>query len=217
MLVTEAVDGTGYVSPVGLLFAGNSSGTFAIANDIDAVLSRFGVTIDGAVAATGSVSGNVTNAEGGSPIQGATVSVDTGQSADTDENGDYTISGVPTGDRSVTASGAGFYSETTAATVNENPPRLTRRRRSRSGRRERRRDPRLPSDRSRRESDPSRSPTRLRRAARKEQRQRWPRSERVSWRFSLCPRGIAQAPSDRMSCGYAASAMERIERSPTAS
>jgi hypothetical protein len=34
-------------NPVGLLFAGNSSGTYAMANPIDAVLNRFGVTIDG--------------------------------------------------------------------------------------------------------------------------------------------------------------------------
>jgi|GEM_PF-7070199 len=33
--------------PVGLLFAGNSSGKFAIANRIDTVLAEFGVTIDG--------------------------------------------------------------------------------------------------------------------------------------------------------------------------
>jgi hypothetical protein len=35
------------VSPVGLLFAGGSSGKFAVANPIGAVLTRFGVTIDG--------------------------------------------------------------------------------------------------------------------------------------------------------------------------
>ena len=46
LLVTD--NGDVNPNPVGLLFAGNSSGTFAIANDIDAVLSRFGVTIDGA-------------------------------------------------------------------------------------------------------------------------------------------------------------------------
>ena len=34
-------------NPVGLLFAGNGTGTMAIANPIDAVLQRFGVTIDG--------------------------------------------------------------------------------------------------------------------------------------------------------------------------
>lgn len=33
--------------PVGLLFAGSSSGKFAIANRIDAVLGEFGVTVDG--------------------------------------------------------------------------------------------------------------------------------------------------------------------------
>ncbi len=35
------------ISPVGLLFAGNSSGSTAIANPIDAVLSYFGVAVDG--------------------------------------------------------------------------------------------------------------------------------------------------------------------------
>ena len=33
--------------PVGLMFAGNSSGSLAVANPIDLVLSQFGVTIDG--------------------------------------------------------------------------------------------------------------------------------------------------------------------------
>jgi hypothetical protein len=33
--------------PVGLMFAGNSNGSLAVANPIDAVLSQFGVTIDG--------------------------------------------------------------------------------------------------------------------------------------------------------------------------
>lgn len=34
-------------NPVGLLFAGNGSGNYAVANDIDEVLGAFGVTIDG--------------------------------------------------------------------------------------------------------------------------------------------------------------------------
>ncbi|MBO1224557.1 MAG: hypothetical protein JYX80_09000 [Candidatus Scalindua sediminis] len=34
-------------NPVGLLFAGNRSGKIGFANPIDAVLARFGVTIDG--------------------------------------------------------------------------------------------------------------------------------------------------------------------------
>ncbi len=43
LLVTD----DGWNSPVGLLFAGNSSGTLAVANRIDDVLSAFGVVIDG--------------------------------------------------------------------------------------------------------------------------------------------------------------------------
>jgi len=35
------------LNPVGLLFAGNQSGKFAVANHIDPVLTRFGVIIDG--------------------------------------------------------------------------------------------------------------------------------------------------------------------------
>lgn len=42
LLVSE-----GGAHPVGLLFAGDSSGKFAVANDIDAVLDRFGVQVDG--------------------------------------------------------------------------------------------------------------------------------------------------------------------------
>ncbi|MBE3108896.1 MAG: hypothetical protein IMZ46_00035 [Acidobacteria bacterium] len=42
-------------NPVGLLFAGNGSGTMAIANRIELVLDRFGVTIDGTAAPTPSV------------------------------------------------------------------------------------------------------------------------------------------------------------------
>lgn len=119
LLVTD--DGSVNPNPVGLLFAGSADGTFAIANDIDAVLSRFGVTIDGKLDAppvTGSIAGTVSSS--GGAIAGATISADTGQSDTTDVNGAYSISGVPIGDRSVTASASGFISETTAATVNEN-------------------------------------------------------------------------------------------------
>ena len=105
-------------NPVALLFAGSSSMT--IANRIDLVLERFGVTIDGEVPPPptfGSIGGTVTS--GGNAISGATVSVETGQSATTAGDGSYNISGVPTGDRSVTASATGFVSQTTAATVSE--------------------------------------------------------------------------------------------------
>ena len=51
LLVTAA----GGNNPVGLLFAGNGSGKMAIANRIELVLDRFGVTIDGTAAPTPSV------------------------------------------------------------------------------------------------------------------------------------------------------------------
>jgi hypothetical protein len=43
LLVTDDVND----NPVGLLFAGNGSGTLAVANPIDLVLTHFGVTVDG--------------------------------------------------------------------------------------------------------------------------------------------------------------------------
>ena len=100
------------LNPVALLYAGSQTTT--IGNPIDAVLARFGVTIDGtgpapAPADTGSISGNVT--DDSSPaiaVAGATVSTGTGQSAQTDVNGNYEISGVPVGIVDVTASKAGF-------------------------------------------------------------------------------------------------------------
>lgn len=57
-------------NPVGLLFAGNSSGTMAVANPIDPVLQRFGVTIDGytppeARSQVGPTSGNSGGISGG--------------------------------------------------------------------------------------------------------------------------------------------------------
>jgi len=54
------------------------------------------------------------------PIEGATVSVDTGQSSTTLADGSYVIADVPEGERLVTASAVGFESQTTAATVIEN-------------------------------------------------------------------------------------------------
>ena len=45
LLVTN--DANANANPVGLLFAGNNSGSMAIANQISDVLSYFSVTIDG--------------------------------------------------------------------------------------------------------------------------------------------------------------------------
>ncbi len=73
-----------------------------------------------APAATGSLSGVVTKASDGTAIGSTTVSTDTGQSGTTAADGSYTIAGVPTGDRQVTASATDFDSQTKTATVNEN-------------------------------------------------------------------------------------------------
>jgi len=121
-LVVEAYPADGLPRAVGLLFAGSSSST--LANPIGAVLSAFDVAMVSGTAPdsgpTGSISGKVTNSsDGSSDISGATVTVDTGQSATTVANGTYIIADVPTGDRSVTASATGFESQTEPATVTE--------------------------------------------------------------------------------------------------
>ena len=59
-------------NPVGLLFAGNGDGTLAIANRIDLVLERFGVTVDGAAVTDIAI----TEVSAPSPVvQGAVVDV----------------------------------------------------------------------------------------------------------------------------------------------
>jgi hypothetical protein len=64
------------------------------------------------------LSGNVADAETTMAIAGATVSVGgTGLAAVTDGNGDYVIQGVPEGDRTVTASAAGYAAVTQAFSV----------------------------------------------------------------------------------------------------
>jgi hypothetical protein len=65
---------------------------------------------------TGTVSGKVTNASTGSAIAAATVSY-SGGSDITDSNGNYTLSGVPIGTVSVTASASGMQSSTSSVTV----------------------------------------------------------------------------------------------------
>ena len=62
---------------------------------------------------TGTIAGNVTEAEKGSAIAGATVVVEdtTLPDATTDGNGDYTINNVPVGNYTVTASATGYIKE----------------------------------------------------------------------------------------------------------
>jgi hypothetical protein len=105
----------GNKNPVALLFAGSS--THTIANPIDPVLTRFGVSIDDGLltADRGTLAGTVSDGGTGIAIAGARVTVSTtGQFATTDNNGSYTLENVPAGPHEVTASALG-YSNTTAS------------------------------------------------------------------------------------------------------
>jgi phosphatidylinositol-3-phosphatase len=64
----------------------------------------------------GTISGRVTNSSTGATLSGATVSY-SGGSTTTDSSGNYTLSNVPAGTVSVTASLAGFTSQTSSVTV----------------------------------------------------------------------------------------------------
>jgi acid phosphatase len=64
----------------------------------------------------GAITGHVTDSSNGAAISGATVSY-SGGSAVTDSTGAYTLSNVPTGSRSVTASGNGYIARTSSVTV----------------------------------------------------------------------------------------------------
>ncbi len=64
----------------------------------------------------GTITGQVTET-GYGPVSGATVSTDTGQSTTTDGSGNYTLTGVPSGSRTVTASATYFNSNSSTVTV----------------------------------------------------------------------------------------------------
>lgn len=65
----------------------------------------------------GTIAGTVTDASTGLPLAGASVGTDTGQTTTTAADGTYSISNVPTGTRSVTASASGYQSETQSVSV----------------------------------------------------------------------------------------------------
>src|SRR5262249_2874083 len=76
--------------------------------------------------ATGTITGHVTNSSTGAALAGATVSYSGGSTTTTDSSGNYTLSNVPTGSVSVTASLTGFASQTSSVTVSSRAPlRLT--------------------------------------------------------------------------------------------
>jgi hypothetical protein len=85
-------------------------------DDIADVLAIYGEPVP---TTTGSISGTVIDDATDLPISDATVETDTGQSANTDSNGDYTIDDVPTGDRTVTASASGYDNSSTIALIDD--------------------------------------------------------------------------------------------------
>lgn len=70
---------------------------------------------------TGNLEGTVTDAETGSGIEGAAVSIDgTNYSTTTDADGNYSFIDIPVGTYTVTAAADGYISQSKEATVNEN-------------------------------------------------------------------------------------------------
>jgi hypothetical protein len=65
----------------------------------------------------GNITGTVTDSSTGNPIQGATVTADTGESDTTDASGNYTLSSVSAGDHTVTASASGYVTQQQQTTV----------------------------------------------------------------------------------------------------
>ncbi len=83
------------------------------ADDIAGVVALYAPV----VTTTGWITGTVSDASG--PIAQATVSTDSGESANTATDGSYTISNVPTGTRTVTASAAGYDSSSLQVAVSD--------------------------------------------------------------------------------------------------
>jgi hypothetical protein len=115
------------VELVGILWGGSFFGDLFVFSPLKGVLDELGsfdATAGAALPppppATGTISGTVT-AQGGGAISGATVTVvGTSLSATTNASGAYTISDVPTGTYSVTASASGYTEQTqTGVTVND--------------------------------------------------------------------------------------------------
>jgi hypothetical protein len=74
----------------------------------------------GGSSAVGSVAGSVISLTSGVDIPNAALSIDTGQSTNSDAFGDYSIGNVPVGSRTVTVTASGFDSQTEPASVTEN-------------------------------------------------------------------------------------------------
>ncbi len=76
-------------------------------------------TVDGppSQSSTGSISGTVTDASTGRKLDGVDLTTDTGELASTNRRGKYTLTDVPKGDRTVTASKNGYATKPKMATV----------------------------------------------------------------------------------------------------
>ena len=81
---------------------------------------NFGLIVNcvGCTPTVGTVTGTVTNSTG-QLIQGASVSADTGQNDTTDSSGNYTLTDIPTGSRTVTASATGYVTQQKPANVTD--------------------------------------------------------------------------------------------------
>jgi hypothetical protein len=75
---------------------------------------------DGPPPPPGSIAGTVINSDGGSPISGATVTADTGESTFTLADGTYLLSNVPSGVRTVTVSASGYVTQQKETSVDSN-------------------------------------------------------------------------------------------------
>ena len=105
----------------GILWGGSSSGNLFVFSPFSAVQNELGAldaTTDGTSEPPvdedpGSIVGAVTDAEDGTPLAGVRVEVgSTNLWAETDESGNYAIGDVPVGTHEVTASKAGYDSQT---------------------------------------------------------------------------------------------------------
>ncbi len=73
----------------------------------------------GGAGGSGTVSGLVTNSANSQPVSGANVSADTGQNDTTDGNGNYALSPVPAGTRTISVTASGYDPQNQQATVND--------------------------------------------------------------------------------------------------
>jgi choice-of-anchor B domain-containing protein len=102
-----------------------SNWTFCVANaaisgwTYDQGANVEGCDSTGGSTTIGTIAGRVTDSSTGLPIVGANVSTDTGPSDTTDTSGNYTISSVPTGNRTVTALSNGYASQQQQTNVSE--------------------------------------------------------------------------------------------------